>query len=94
MGIVGTKKHGHKCEPNHYGSIHGEADEFGLVEVFRYFPRFNGVNGASCDQNHVVYQTYDKTFPLRFALEYHFVAFSLRRVSSRSRWLEDEPNNR
>ncbi len=52
--VVSSKIDGDKGEPDDAGAVHGETDIFGLVEIFGYFPRFEGVKGAEDNEQHVV----------------------------------------
>ena len=53
--VAGAKVERHKGQPDDAGGVHREPDELGLVEVFRYFSRLDGVHRADGDQHHVVH---------------------------------------
>jgi len=50
VGVAGTKVDRHKGEPDDTRGVHGEADEFALVEVLRDLARLYRVYGGDEDQ--------------------------------------------
>ena len=50
---LGAKVNWDEGDPNDEGSVHGEADEFSLVEVLRHVSRLNRVDGAHYDEEKV-----------------------------------------
>lgn len=52
--VIGAEINGHERQPDDTRRVHGESDVLGLVEIFRYFSRLEGVQSAHEDENHVV----------------------------------------
>lgn len=45
LGLT-TKVDWDECHPNNASGVHSEANELGLVEIFRHISRLDGVQGA------------------------------------------------
>lgn len=61
LGLVAAEVDGHEGHPDDARRVHGEADEFGLVEILRQIARLDRVHGAHADQEEVEAQRGDQT---------------------------------
>ena len=60
--VPGTKVEWYKSEPYDACGVHGETDEFCLVEIFRYFSSLDSVDCAHCNQDHTVHLQFKNLF--------------------------------
>lgn len=58
--VISSEVDGDKGEPYDARGVHGEADVLGLVKVLRDFARFECVEGAEDDEEHVVEEGHDE----------------------------------
>ena len=52
--VISAEIDGDKCQPDDTSAVHGESNIFGLVEILWYFARFERVERAQDDVEHII----------------------------------------